>query len=83
MVGRSSQDREKATLCWAVLLSVIVHASVFCGAAAPRANRAADSVAATLVMVDRGGGANTAAERCRANANANVGLARQCGDQPG
>ena len=54
MVRRSGQNRERATLCWAVVLSVAAHTSVFCGAAAPRANRAADSVAATLVMVDRG-----------------------------
>ena len=54
MVARSWPDREKASLCWAALLSVIAHASVFCCAAAPWANRVADSVAATLVVVDRG-----------------------------
>ena len=54
MVARSWPDREKASLCWAVLLSVIAHTGVFCCAAAPRANRVADSVAATLVVVDRG-----------------------------
>ena len=53
MVARSWPDREKATLCWAVLLSVAAHSSAIC-AAAPRSNRAADSVAATLVVVDRG-----------------------------
>ena len=76
MVRRSWQNRERATLCWAVVLSVAAHASVFCGAAAPRANRAADSVAATLVMVDRGAAqtpppsavAPTPASASRANA---------------
>lgn len=53
MVGRSLSDREKASLCWAVLLSVIAHASVFCCAAAPWANLVADGVAATLVAVNR------------------------------
>ena len=81
MVRRSGQNRERATLCWAVVLSVAAHASVFCGAAAPRANRAADSVAATLVMVDRGAAqtpppsavAPTPASASRANAAINPG----------
>lgn len=54
-VGRPWQDRAPGTLWWAVLLSVAVHAVVFFPTALPQANRAADRLAASLVVADRAG----------------------------
>ena len=52
-MGRAWPDSGKGTLWWAALLSVAAHAIVFFPTAVPRANRAADRLAATLVVVDR------------------------------
>lgn len=49
MSATSWRSREKATLYWAALLSVAAHASVFCCAAQPQANRPGARLAATLV----------------------------------
>ena len=50
MIGALRRGREKATLCWAALLSVAVHAGVFCCAAAPRVERASARPAALVVL---------------------------------
>lgn len=55
-VGRPRQDSGPGTLWWAVLLSVAAHAIVFFPAALPQANRAADRLAATLMVADQADG---------------------------
>ena len=49
----SWRGRERVTLWWAALLSVAAHAIVFFPSAVHRANRVADRLTATLVVVDR------------------------------
>ena len=52
-MGRLWRDGGQGTLWWAAMLSVAVHVIVFFPAAQRRANRVADRLTATLVVVDQ------------------------------